>query len=132
MSKKNAYITGTLQPDRKQTLSQEIGEKLQEGEMVFTSHGDISVTRWKDKRDVRVISNAHVPTMMDSVIRHGKFKGNPKVVYIYTNHMLGISRSDQMLLFNSALRKIVKGYKKVGKSAQQRLLYVQQSPWQTT
>ena len=132
MSKKNAYITGTLQPDRKQTLSQEIGEKLQEGEMVFTSHGDISVTRWKDKRDVRVISNAQVPTMMDSVNRHGKSKGNPKVVYIYTNHMLGISRSDQMLLFNSALRKIVKGYKKVGKSAQQRLLYVQQSPWQTT
>ena len=132
MSKKNAYITGTLQPDRKQNLSQEIGEKLQEGEMVFTSHGDISVTRWKYKRDVRVISNAHVPTMMDSVNRHGKSKGNPKVVYIYTNHMLGISRSDQMLLFNSALRKIVKGYKKVGKSAQQRLLYVQQSPWQTT
>ena len=132
MSKKNAYITGTLQPDRKQNLSQEIGEKLQEGEMVFTSHGDISVTRWKDERDVRVISNAHVPTMMDSVNRHGKSKGNPKVVYIYTNHMLGISRSDQMLLFNSALRKIVKGYKKVGKSAQQRLLYVQQSPWQTT
>ena len=132
MSKKNAYITGTLPPDRKQNLSQVIGEKLQEGEMFSTSHGDISVTRWKDKRDVRVIGNAYVPTMMDSINRHGKSKGNPKVVYIYTNHMLGISRSDQMLLFNSALRKIVKGYKKVGKSAQQRLLYVQQSPWQTT
>ena len=132
MSKKNAYITGTLRPDRKQNLPQEIGEKLQEGEMVFTSHGDISVSRWKDKRDVRVISNAHVPTMMDPVNRHGKSKGYPKVVYIYTNHMLGIDRSDQMLLFNSALRKIVKGYKKVGKSAQQHLLYVQQSPQQTT
>ena len=132
MSKKNTYITGTLRPDRKQNLPQEIGEKLQEGEMVFTSHGDISVSRWKDKRDVRVISNAHVPTMMDPVNRHGKSKGYPKVVYIYTNHMLGIDRSDQMLLFNSALRKIVKGYKKVGKSAQQCLLYVQQSPWQTT
>ena len=132
MSKKNTYITGTLRPDRKQNLPQEIGEKLQEGEMVFTSHGDISVSRWKDKRDVRVISNAHVPTMMDPVNRHGKSKGYPKVVYIYTNHMLGIDRSDQMLLFNSALRKIVKGYKKVGKSAQQHLLYVQQSPQQTT
>lgn len=132
MSKKNANITGTLRPDRKQNLPQEIGEKLQEGEMVFTSHGDISVSRWKDKRDVRVISNAHVPTMMDPVNKHGKSKGNPKVVYIYTNRMLGIDRSDQMLLFNSALRKIVKGYKKVGKSAQQHLLHVQQSPQQTT
>ena len=81
--------------------------------MVFMSLGDISVTKWKDKRDVCVISNAHVPTMMDSVNRHSKFKRKPKVVPIYNNYMSGINRSDQMLLYHSALQKTVRWCKKV-------------------
>ena len=52
------------------------------GEMVFMSLGDISITKWKDKRDVCVISNAHVPTMMDSVKSHGKSKRKPNIVQI--------------------------------------------------
>ena len=57
------YITGTLRADRKQNPPQVVGRKLQIDDMVFMSLGDISITKWKDKRDVCVISNAHVPTM---------------------------------------------------------------------
>ena len=114
MSKRNTYTTGTLRADWKQNPSQVIGKKLKKGKMFFMSLGDISVTKWKDKRDVCVISNAHVPTMMDSVNRHGKFKRKPKVVLIYNNCMSGINRSDQMLLYHSALQKTVRWYKKVG------------------
>ena len=39
------------------------------GWMVFMSLGNLSVTKWKDKSDACVISNARVPTMMDSVNR---------------------------------------------------------------
>ena len=75
---------------------------------------DISVTKWKDKRDVCLISSAHVPTMMDSVNRCGKPKRRPNVVYIYNNRMSGIDRSDQMLSYHSALQKTVRWWKKVG------------------
>ena len=81
--------------------------------MVFTSPGDISVTKWKDKRDVHVISNSHVATMMDSVIRCGKSK-RKSIVQIYSSHMLGIYLSDQILSYHSALQKTVRWYKKVG------------------
>ena len=76
------YITATLRADRKQNPPQVVGRKLQMGEMVFMSLGDISITKWKDKRDVCVISNAHVPTMMDSVNSHGKSKRKPNIVQI--------------------------------------------------
>ena len=94
MSKRNTYITGTLCGDRKRNPSQVVGKKLRKGEMVFMSLGDVSITKWKDKRDVCVISNAHVLTMMDSINRHDKSKRKPNIVHIYNNHMSGIDRSD--------------------------------------
>ena len=103
MSKRNTYNTGTLHADQKRNPSQVVGKRLRKGEMVFMSLGDISVTKWKDKRGVYVISNAHVPAMMDSVNRHGKSKWKPSIIHIYNNHMLGIGRSDQMLSYHSAL-----------------------------
>ena len=76
ISKRNTYITDTLRADRKRNPSQVVGKKFRKGEMVFMSLCDISVTKLRDKRDVCVISNVHVPTMMDSVNRHGRSKGN--------------------------------------------------------
>lgn len=58
--------------------------------MVSMSLGDISVTKWEDKKDVNVNSNAHMPIMMDSVNRHDKNKNKSKVAHIYINHFLGI------------------------------------------
>ena len=111
MSKRNTYITSTLRRDRKRNPSQVVGKKLRKGEMVFMSLGDVSVTKWKDERDVFVIRNAYVPTMMDSVNRHDKSKRKPNVFHIYNNHMSGIDQSDQMLSYHSALRKTIRWYK---------------------
>ena len=113
MSKRNTYITGTLRADQKQNPSEVMRKKLQKGEMAFMSLDDISVTKWRDKRDVHVISNAHVPMIIDSVNRRGKSKRKPNVD-IYNALMSGIDRSDQMLSYHSALRKTIRWYKKVG------------------
>ena len=112
MSKRNTYITGTLRADQKRNQTQVVGKRLRKGEMVFMSLGDISVSKWKDKRGVYVISNAHVPAMMDSVNRHCKSKWKPSIIHIYNNHMLGISRSNQMLSYHSALWETIRWYKK--------------------
>ena len=108
ISKRSTYITDTFRDDWNQNPPQVIGKKLQKDEMVFMSFGDISVTKWKNKRDVCVISNADVPTTIDSVNRHDKSKRKPNVVHIYNNHMLGIDRSDQMLSNHSELQKTVR------------------------
>ena len=52
--------------------------------MVFMSLGNISVTKWEDKKNVNVNSNAHMPIMMDSANKHGKTKRNQKLL-IFTS-----------------------------------------------
>ena len=75
---------------------------------------DITVTKWKDKRDVHVISNAHKPEMVLVANRHGVERQKPNIDQDYNNGMSGIDRSDQMLSYHSGLCKTVRWYKKVG------------------
>ena len=56
----------------------------------FLALGDISVTNRKDKRDVLVISNAHMATMMNSVNKHYKSKRKSNFFQIYNNQQVGI------------------------------------------
>ena len=82
--------------------------------MVWRSLNDITVCKWKDKREVLTISNAHQAEMVSVSNRRGKEKMKPNIVKDYNEAMSGIERSDQMLSYNSALRKTLRWYKKVG------------------
>lgn len=82
--------------------------------MVWKSKGDVSVTKWKDERDVLMISNAHVPTMTAVTNRRGQEKQKPNMVKDYNNSMSGIDCSDQMLSYHSGLRKTLRCYKNTG------------------
>ena len=114
MSLHKTYITGTLRADRKHLPNQVTKKKLKKGEMVSNSWEDISVIKWKDKRDVSMITNAFVPEFVESTNRHGKSKQKPNAVHVYNQNMSGIDRSDQMLSYHSGLRKTIRWYKKVG------------------
>ena len=59
LPKQKTYITGTLRNDRKRNPESVISKKLKEGEMVWRFLNDITVCKWKDKREVLTISNAH-------------------------------------------------------------------------
>ena len=82
--------------------------------MVWCSLNDITVCKWKDKREVLTISNAHQAEMVSVSNRRGKEKMKPNIVKDYNEAMSGIDRSNQMLSYNSALRKTLRWYKKVG------------------
>lgn len=114
MTQRKTYISGTLRADRKHLPEEVTKKKLKKGEMIFRSSDDISVTKWKDKRDVRMISNAFIPELVETVNRHGKSRQKPNIVDIYNQNMSGIDRSDQMLSYHSGLRKTIRWYKKVG------------------
>ena len=112
MSRIKTYITGILTSNRRRNTQPVISKKLKNGEMVFESLDKMSVTKWKYKRDVLVISNAHVPVLMESVNIHRTSKSKPNVVHIYNLNISGIDRSDQMLSYHSASRKSIRWYKK--------------------
>ena len=97
LSKQKTYTTGTLRRDRKRNPESVISKKLKEGEMVWPSLNDITVCKWKDKREVLTISNAHQAEMVSVSNRSGKEKMKPNIVKDYNEAMSEIDRSDQML-----------------------------------
>ena len=64
--------------------------KLKKGETIWRSNDDVSVCKWKDKRDVHMISNAHVPQMVEVTNRNGKWKIKPNLVRDYNFSMSGV------------------------------------------
>ena len=114
MSDRKTYITGTLRANRKHQPEAVSKKKLKKREMVFQSSDDITITKWKDKRDVRMITNAFVPEIVETVNQYGKTKDKPNVVDVYNQNMPGIDRPDQMLSYHSGLQKTIRWYKKVG------------------
>ena len=85
-----------------------IKKKLKKGDMISKSLSDVSVIKWKDKRDVHMITNAFVPELVVSVNRHGNSKQKPNTTHVYNQKMPGIDRSDQILSYHSGLRKTVR------------------------
>ena len=73
----------------------------------------MTVAKWKDKPDVLMISNTHIPKMTAVTNRRGNKKQKPNMMKDYNNSMSSIDHSDQMLSYHSGLRKTFR-YKKVG------------------
>ena len=76
--------------------------------MIWRSKCGIIVCKWKEKREVLTISNAHNSEMVKVSNRRGKEKMKPNIVQDYSNSMSGIDWSDQRL----SLRKTLRWYKK--------------------
>ena len=79
--------------------------------------------KWKDKRDVYVITNKRQVDMVKVVNKRGEERMKPNIVTDYNNHMSGVDRSDQLMSYHSSLRKVTKWYKKVGVRVLELLLY---------
>ena len=117
------YITGTLRKDRVDNPKSVIQKKLKKGEMSWMCDNEVTVTKWKDKREVLTISNAHKPEMVVVSNKNGKMKKKPNIVRDYNDGMSGVDRSDQMLSYNTALKKSLRWNKKVGIHIMEMLLH---------
>ncbi|GBP66763.1 PiggyBac transposable element-derived protein 4 [Eumeta japonica] len=87
--------------------------KLKRGELSAKSCNDITVCKWKDKRDVLVISNKHQLQLVNVRNRNGKVSLKPNIVADYNLGMSGIDRGDQMVSYYSCLRKTLRWHKKL-------------------
>lgn len=113
LGQRKTYICGTLRSNRKGNPSEVILAKLKKGELAFQSCDDITVCKWKDKRDVLVITNKHNVEMVNVRNQNGKISSKPNIVVDYNLGMSGIDRGDQMVSYYSCLRKTLRWHKKL-------------------
>ena len=111
--RKNTHLMGTLRTNRKGNPSEVINTKLKHGEIIAKENNQgITVLKWKDKRDILVLSTKHSSEMTTVKTKRG-FVQKPKIVAAYNAAKTSIDLSDQMSAYSSPLRRTLKWYKKL-------------------
>ena len=81
------------------------------GQTVFHRKGNLLTLKWKDKRDVYILTGIHKADSVVSLKR--TYKGEkirkPEAVFIYNQYMSSIDFTDQFLASYSFLRKVSNG-----------------------
>lgn len=112
--KNETHLVGTIRKNRKHIPKEVTTAKLKRGEHIARESDDgITVMKWKDKRDVLVLSTKHSDRFL-TITKRGKAVLKPKIVIDYNRAKGAVDLSDQMAAYSSPLRKSVKWYKKVG------------------
>ncbi|XP_046677521.1 piggyBac transposable element-derived protein 4-like [Homalodisca vitripennis] len=110
-----AHLIGTVRIDRKY-LPPEVSTKLKKthGDSVIreTAEG-IVFLKWKDKRDVPLLSTVHTNEYVEVTSKRGKVTQKPKDVMLYNEEKFSIDMSDQMATYGTALRRGTKWYRKL-------------------
>lgn len=110
---RNTYILGTLRSNRRNNSKNVISKKLKKGEHIAEeSNTGIFMEKWRDKRDVIMLTTKFVPELITQRKRTGEIN-KPKSVVEYNKHKAYIDISDQMKAYNSSLRRGVKWYRKL-------------------
>ncbi|XP_018572737.1 piggyBac transposable element-derived protein 4-like [Anoplophora glabripennis] len=110
---RNTHLLGTLRSNRRGNPKDVIQKKLKRGDIIAKENArGITIMKWKDKRDVLLLSTKHTDQMLDIHVR-GETKRKPQAVLDYNKGKSSIDLSDQMASYNSALRKSIKWYRKV-------------------
>lgn len=110
---KQTHLIGTLRKNRRGLPKAVVDSKLQKGEaMAMENEDGVTVLKWKDKRDVLMLSTKHSDKFA-VVVKKGKQIRKPKVILDYNKSKGSVDLSDQMGAYSSPLRKTVKWYKKL-------------------
>lgn len=110
----NTHLVGTIRKSRKGLPKSVIETKLERGDFKAMENEDgITVMKWKDKRDVYMLSTKH-SNKLSKIVKKGKEITEPKMILDYNNSKGSVDLSDQMGAYSSPLRKTVKWYRKLG------------------
>ena len=89
LATKQIYCCGTVRPNRK-GMPQDLGPKrmtLKRGDLQVRTRGDLKTILWRDKRDVRILTNIHdAPAEGNFCDTDGKAI-KPQIVSDYNRHM---------------------------------------------
>lgn len=107
-------VLGTVRCNRKNMPGDFVKEKLKKGDFIIRSCNGILALKWKDKRDVHILSTKHESAEM--IAQNESYPSpifKPKCIIDYNMGMIGIDRQDQVLASFPIMRKFVKGYRKI-------------------
>lgn len=110
---RKTHTTGTLRSNRRGNPKEITTKKLQRGEHKWLRKGKVYVSKWKDKREVLMITSKFHPEMIQTTNSYNQTKIKPKEVSEYNLNMAGVDRSDQLTSYYSCPRKSIRWYKKV-------------------
>ena len=106
---------GTVRNDRR-GMPQDIRPKhmkLKKGDIVTRVKGHLSAVRWKDKRDVYVLTNMHPPPVEGNFVDESGHAVKPHVIEDYNTHMGYVDKSDRMANSYGIARRTWKWTKKL-------------------
>ncbi|CAG4987529.1 unnamed protein product [Parnassius apollo] len=108
------HLVGMLRKNRKR-LPQEVTEtKLKLGEYISRENQrGITVMKWRDKREVLLLSTKHSNILKESTSKRGLVTKKPKIILSYNQAKSAVDLSDQMSAYSTPLRKTVKWYRKL-------------------
>lgn len=106
-------LCGTLRKNKRYLPEDVIQKKLKRGEQVARQKDNqYTVLKWRDKRDVLMISTCHGDSTSKVKTKRGDVM-KPDVIIDYNEAKKGIDISDQLASFHSPLRKSLTWYKKI-------------------
>lgn len=107
---------GTVMLNRKEMPKSLTTTTLKRGEMTFRHRPHIMACKWKDTRDVVILSSKHGATASEVTVRAKggsvkKFK--PDAILDYNINKTGVDRNDQLVAYYPFKQKSMKWWKKV-------------------
>lgn len=107
---RSTHLVGTLRSNRKLNPKEVTNAKLKRGQQVAReSNTGIVVLKWRDKRDVLVLSTVHTDSLKS--VANGSEK--PDIIIDYNNCKSFIDLSDQMKSYSTSLRRGIKWFRKL-------------------
>ncbi|KOB64858.1 putative piggybac transposable element-derived, partial [Operophtera brumata] len=102
---------GTVRKNRRHLPPDVVNAVLKKGEIAAKQNSFLTVLKWKDQRDVLVMSTCHDHGMQMSTGFRPILK--PNIVLEYNRGKKGIDIADQLASYNSPVRKTCFWYKKI-------------------
>lgn len=110
LAKYRTDSVGTMRINRKGIPLQIKKQKLKKGDHVAMFRKKLMVLKWRDKKDITMISSTHDNAMQLVKIRGGNEVQKPIVVLDYNKNMGGVDLADNHLHFYSTARSRMKKY----------------------
>ena len=95
---------GTLKLNRKNVPKELKDKKLEKGEIIARYSGPVAVLKWRDKRNVTMVSTYHSADTQ-RISKKGKETEKPLRVIDYNHKMAGVDLKDQLLHMYMVKRK---------------------------
>lgn len=111
---RKTHLVGTLRSNRKNNPKEVIQKKLKKGDYIAKQcNRGVTVLKWKDKRDVLVISTKHKASMVSFINNYGKEIQKPNIILDYNKGKSLVDVCDLRNSYHNPLRRTLKWYKKI-------------------